>query len=48
MFIDLVAETIITRSIRTRRKRKNKMKKIDKKMKNKDNLDHYFTVVTLD
>ena len=31
MFIDLVAETIITRSIRSQRKMKNKRKKIDKK-----------------
>ena len=33
MFIDLVAETIITRSIRSQRKMKNKMNKIDKKDK---------------
>ena len=31
LFIDLVAESIITRSIRSQRKMKNKMKKIDKK-----------------
>ena len=47
MFSDPVAETIITKTIRSHRKIKNKLKKIDKKDEEWRNIDPYFIVVTL-